>query len=251
MGPIASLMGVYYQQGKVTYSANIMAAAIKKSGIYTYEVRAHSEQECAIEFFKREGSGWASLGTSRFTLADADKGGLLGGPNKGNWTRWPRNMLFARAMSNGAKWYCPDVFGGITPYTPDELGAQVKVSDDGDMTVIDAPRAKVVAIQSPPRPEPTADEQAHAAQIVADHTPGRAEAEADYARLVAEAVQLGHPQRAKLSGTAPSSLTDDQLVRTIDSLGKWLDKQARAAEILGDDAPTPQNAPDDIGDAPF
>jgi hypothetical protein len=30
-------------------------------------------------------------------------------------------MLYARALSNGAKWYCPDVFGGPI-YTPDELG---------------------------------------------------------------------------------------------------------------------------------
>jgi hypothetical protein len=33
-------------------------------------------------------------------------------------------MLYARALSNGAKWYCPDVFGGPI-YTPDELGAVV------------------------------------------------------------------------------------------------------------------------------
>ena len=32
-------------------------------------------------------------------------------------------MLFARAMSNGVRWYCPDV--AMTPlYTPDEQGAQ-------------------------------------------------------------------------------------------------------------------------------
>ena len=35
-----------------------------------------------------------------------------------------RNMLFARAMSNGARWFTPDVFGGPV-YTPDELGAEV------------------------------------------------------------------------------------------------------------------------------
>ena len=33
-------------------------------------------------------------------------------------------MLFARAMSNGVRWFCPDV--AMTPlYTPAELSAQV------------------------------------------------------------------------------------------------------------------------------
>jgi hypothetical protein len=133
MGPIASLMGVYYQQGKVTYSANIMAAAVKKSGRYTYRVKTIGTAECSIEFFERSGPEWESIGTSTFTIKDAQDAGLTTGPNKHNWSKFTRNMLFARAMSNGAKWYTPDVFGGVTPYTPDELGAEVSISDDGDM----------------------------------------------------------------------------------------------------------------------
>lgn len=141
MGPIASLMGVYYQQGKVTYSANIMAAAVKKSGRYTYRVQRLDDQACALEFFERQGTGWSSLGVSDFTTEQADTAGLLTGPNKHNWKNWRRNMLFARAMSNGAKWYTPDVFGGVPPYTPDELGAEVSMGDGGDMVpvITDAP----------------------------------------------------------------------------------------------------------------
>jgi hypothetical protein len=32
-------------------------------------------------------------------------------------------MLFARALTNGARFYCPDIFGGAV-YTPEELGEQ-------------------------------------------------------------------------------------------------------------------------------
>jgi hypothetical protein len=42
-------------------------------------------------------------------------------------------MLFARAMSNGVKWFCPDVFNGNAVYVPEELGANV----DADGNVID------------------------------------------------------------------------------------------------------------------
>jgi hypothetical protein len=141
MGPIASLMGVYYQQGKVSYSANIMAAAVKKNGQYTYRVRHHDDERCSLEFFTRSSGGWESIGTSDFTMEDAERAGLTTGANKHNWKNYPRNMLFARAMSNGVKWHTPDVFGGVTPYTPDEIGAEVVVGDDGEMrpVVSDAP----------------------------------------------------------------------------------------------------------------
>ena len=55
-------------------------------------------------------------------MKDASAAGLT---NKDNWKKYPRNMLFARAISNGQKWYAPDVYNGVTVYTPDEMGASV------------------------------------------------------------------------------------------------------------------------------
>jgi hypothetical protein len=49
--------------------------------------------------------------------------------------KFPRNMLFARCISNGVKWFCPDIFLGAPVYTPEELGATV----DRDGTVIELP----------------------------------------------------------------------------------------------------------------
>ncbi|RDT44717.1 hypothetical protein DXF87_27490, partial [Enterobacter roggenkampii] len=42
--------------------------------------------------------------------------------------KFPKNMLFARAMSNGVKWFTPDVFSGPV-YTPEELGG-VQITED-------------------------------------------------------------------------------------------------------------------------
>ena len=58
------------------------------------------------------------IGRSRFDKADATKAGTQ------NVDKFARNMLFARAISNGVKWYCPDVFSTAV-YTPEELGIQV------------------------------------------------------------------------------------------------------------------------------
>lgn len=121
-GPVASMTGINIIKGKVSLSANLMAAAIKRSGRYTFRLaKGHpTDAECTIEFFERSGDKWESLGSSTFTAEDAKRAGLGGD----NWRKYPRNMLYARAMSNGVKWYCPDISGSPL-YTPDELGADI------------------------------------------------------------------------------------------------------------------------------
>lgn len=139
-GPIASMTGIHVIQGRVSLSANLMAAAIKRSGRYDYRVLTMTPDKCAIEFRERTPNGWDVIGTSEFTAADAKAAGTQ------NMAKFARNMLFARAMSNGARWFCPDIFGGPV-YTPEEMGAQV----DGETgEVIDAPAPRVVV--EPPKP---------------------------------------------------------------------------------------------------
>lgn len=114
IGAIAAMTGIYIVKGRVTLSANLMAAQIKRSRRYNYIIREITDAGCSIEFFEND----RSIGFSLFAEPDAKAAGLLAGDN---WRKFPRNMYFARAMSNGAKWYCPDVFSGPV-YTPDELG---------------------------------------------------------------------------------------------------------------------------------
>lgn len=216
MGPIASLMGVYYQQGKVTYSANIMASAVKKSGHYTYRTRRLEDDECSLEFFERTAKGWESVGTSTFTLADAERAGLTTGPNKHNWSKFPRNMMFARAMSNGAKWYTPDVFGGVTPYTPDELGAEVTVGDDGEIKPVRPDIADVTPPLSNDGPPAASAED-------------RAKFDASWKRGVARAVACG----VAPDDTPPLTATAHELKRaTFDLLDQIKAREALNARLV-------------------
>ena len=134
-GPIASMQGIHIIQGKPTTGANLLGASIKRSGRYNYRVAELTDTVAEIAFFE----GSEEVGRSRFSMDDAKAAGLTG---KDNWRKFPRNMLFARALSNGARWYCPDVFSGVTPYTPEELGAEVD-GETGD--VIDVTPTPVAA----------------------------------------------------------------------------------------------------------
>ena len=135
-GPVASMTGIHIIKGKPAVGAGLMAAAVKRSGKYNYRIQELTDRVCSIEFLEHSENRWESVGISTFTWADAQKAGTQ------NLQKFPRNMLFARAMSNGAKWFCPDLFGGPI-YTPEELGT-IPVDDD----VIDMP----VQEAAPPPP---------------------------------------------------------------------------------------------------
>lgn len=125
-GAFASMSGIHVIKGKPSIGANLMAAAVKRHPNYNYRVIEHTAQVCKVEFFERWDDKLQSVGVSEFTIGDAQKAGTQ------NLQKFPKNMLFARAMSNGVKFYCPDVFDAPV-YTPEELGASV----DGEGNVID------------------------------------------------------------------------------------------------------------------
>jgi len=141
-GPFAGMTGINIIQGKPAFGANIMAAAVKRSGRYNYIVREMTDNNCEILFMERLDGKWTNLGSSSFSLADAKKAGTK------NLDKFPRNMLFARALSNGVRWFTPDVMNGSIVYTPEELGAETDV----DGNIIEVPNPIVYDAQPSLRP---------------------------------------------------------------------------------------------------
>lgn len=114
--PLESMTNVYIVNGKVACQAKVIAGLIMKSSKYKYYVEVLTDEECTINIVElNEGGEEVALGKSVFTMKDAAKAGLV---NKNSWKSYPRNMLYARALSNGAKWFCPDVYSG---YVKEEL----------------------------------------------------------------------------------------------------------------------------------
>lgn len=126
--PIQAMMNIHIIQGKVTLGASVIAGLIKSSGKYDYLVLENTNEKCSIQFYQINFDGSKTeLGPpSDFTLEDAKAAGLL---SKDNWKKFPRNMLFSRALTNGARWYTPDVFGGPV-YVPDELDSSPAVTNN-------------------------------------------------------------------------------------------------------------------------
>lgn len=120
LSPFESMAGIYQVGNRLTLNANMMATLLKRSKKYDYSIEEHSEEICKISFYKRGETGKTEddtiIGTSVFTFKDAAKAGIV---NKDNWKNYPRNMLFARALANGVRWYCPDAVSGY--YTTEEI----------------------------------------------------------------------------------------------------------------------------------
>ena len=130
ISPFAAMSGIHIIQGKPTIGAGLMAARVKGFGKYDYKVLEHSDKICSIEYFQNG----KSLGVSTFTIEDARKAGTK------NLDKFPKNMLFARAMSNGVKWYTPDIYENPV-YVPEEME---QVTEDATAQVVETPSAKRV-----------------------------------------------------------------------------------------------------------
>jgi hypothetical protein len=122
--PFAAMTGIHIIQGKPTIGAGLIASRLKGSGKYDYRVVDASEKVCSIDFYQ----GNTKIGNSTFTIEDARKALTK------NIDKFPKNMLFARAISNGVKWYCPDIFSGPV-YVPEEM--QVVTTEEATHVEVD------------------------------------------------------------------------------------------------------------------
>jgi hypothetical protein len=88
------------------------------------------------------------IGLSRYTIEDAQKAGLVKSDPKAAWNASRRNMFRARCMSNGVKWFIPEVLGGLPIYVDGELTEDRSVTSavgDGEAQGLDlGPRVDAV-----------------------------------------------------------------------------------------------------------
>lgn len=106
--------------GKPCMSAEGMNFLIRKNCPNAkIDIIERSSERCKIRA-QRAGSEPCEF---EYTLDDAKRALLLSNPS---WTKYPKQMLFARCFSDMARTMFPDCIGGIS-YTPEEMGAVVDI----------------------------------------------------------------------------------------------------------------------------
>lgn len=116
ISPTQALMSIDIVKGNLFMRGVLLASFVKRSPYYRYSVVEHTDEKCRLRFFEREDilGAWEEIGESSFSIDDARKAGLA---SNDNYKKIPRNMLLYRAVSNGVKWLCPDLLGGVPVYT--------------------------------------------------------------------------------------------------------------------------------------
>jgi hypothetical protein len=161
MAPFQSMNSIDVIKGKPVVKPALLAGLLDSNTDYDYTVEWEGETACTITIFK----GGKERGVSRFSMEDAERAGLLKPSSNGrpsNYLVYPRNMLWARAMSNAVRWYAPGLTMGPV-YVDGEITADVEaIIPEG---VVAKPRTRVTA-EVTPDPEPEQDEPIEDAEVV-------------------------------------------------------------------------------------
>ena len=213
-----AMMGVSVIQGRPSLSAGLVSSQIKQSGRYDYRVNEWTDKSCKISFYQ----AGQILGASVYTLEDAKRAQLV--KPSSNWDKYPRAMLFARAITQGARAYTPDIFFGPI-YTEDELD-EFKGAEQLIDIIVDGPSESAIA---EPAPKPKANGKP---KVEATQAPVQAASEVI---PEAEDVPWQEPDLSKPEQSAPVEMTSQaesygELVSKID---KWADLAAQEFDKRG------------------
>lgn len=129
IAPWQALSTINVIQGKPTISPQLMLALIQSSGQLENIEVTDDGTTCTVAM-TRKGQ---SPHTETFSMQDAAAMGLSG---KDNWKKQAKIMRRWRCVAACARVVFSDVILGL--YTPDEMGADISVTDDGEMRVVES-----------------------------------------------------------------------------------------------------------------
>jgi hypothetical protein len=214
IAPFAAMSGVHIVNGKPTLSSNLIATLVKNSGRYDYRIKVCDDKVCVLTWYENG----QETGESAFTFAEAQSAGLT---SKSVWKQYPSDMLFARALTRGARRFAPGIFGGAPVYTPEEVGADEDI--DGMITTVS--QAREVVFDAQPEPEPVSEEPE---DIAFEDLPSEGKSRGIVPRD-AVAVKRDLDRAANGNGKQPS---DKMLTYVRASLSKAAGDNAKAKSVI-------------------
>lgn len=162
ISPFAALRLVSVIGGRPTLSADGLQAVVRASGVCArLDVVETTDERCEV-LVQRTGGQPVTIVWDMARAKTAGLGQDSGEPGKWGkpdgqskskqWTKYPRQMLRARALSEACRLGFPDVVGGV--YDPNELGAIDVTEVDNKALPSPAQEPKALPSEAPP-PEPT------------------------------------------------------------------------------------------------
>lgn len=133
--PMQALSQINIIKGKPTISAELMLALCYRA-IPGFKAEPTEDTDKAFTIRLTRPGMLPYL--SRFTIEDATKAGLTS-KDGGMYSKYPKAMLRARAVSAGLRLYCPDAISGMS-YTPEEMGAVV--DENGEIISVESTDVK-------------------------------------------------------------------------------------------------------------
>lgn len=182
-----SMLYVDVIEGRPSVKPELMGARIRSAG-HKIKVVEWTDEVCTLHGIRTDGETL----TVTFTIADARRAGLV--KERSNWEKWPKAMLWARALAMLGRALFADAIMGAS-YVPEELGAHVDVNgaviDEADITDVEV----VEEYRQPTPPPPLTPAQEHA-------------------KLGADLFRYGWPAKGRSGdqkGKPPHEVDDDDL----------------------------------------
>lgn len=212
--PMQALFGgMHNVQGKIEVAPVQMNAMIRQAG-HRIDIVKHDNNICTLKG-TRKGSG--EILSVSFTINDAKIAGIY--KEGGSWTKYPQDMLWARAMSRLGRRLFPDVIGSM--YVEGEVDESIEVNGACDSTIaVEGSEEKAEVVETPEEKEDITVEKS--------------------AELISKFVGLENDEQLKgyiswCKSKTKSSLTDitnkciDKKEKFIDYFTEWKSKQSQTS----------------------
>jgi hypothetical protein len=118
--PLSSFSSLYIISKRVAVMSDLIAERLSSHPDYEYDVDEHTDDKCTITVWRRSKrtGEFTKAGSSTYTMDDAHREKL---DTKDAYKKVPRNMMFARAITNAYKWYARNIFN-VPVNTIEEFG---------------------------------------------------------------------------------------------------------------------------------
>jgi hypothetical protein len=151
--PAESMQGIDIIKGRPAIGAHLRATRMKAAG-YDWQFARHDEKGCKVFLF-RNGKPLlnkdGSQANCEFTEAEANrinKG--RDGTLKDNWKNAPKNMYFARTITNAQRWFASEVLNVRILSTEEAIDLEDVIAETNARPV--EPQRKSKTAEKPPAP---------------------------------------------------------------------------------------------------